>query len=832
MVVGTPNLWINHGLRFTRISLAILLILLLSLQVNSKGVVLAQQPTPPEDQGQPSPAGLPAASPSKMVVRVGGDLSYPPYEFSNNGIPSGFNVDLIRAIAAEMGFDVEIQLGPWSEMRQDLLDGKIDLLMGVVYSTEGDQTFDFSVPYTYITFDLFVPVGSPIQSLNDVRGKTIVVQSGGLMHEYLQEGEITTDLILVENAADALNLVEEGSYEAALVNRIQGQFLIRELGLNDVSRVNLDFTPRKYGFAVAEGNKELLALLNEGLYIVNATGELGQIQENWFGVFEQQPVWWTLQPVILGFIGVAALMLLSLGLTWMLRRQVRIRTLELRKSEEKYRLLVDNTTEGVVVSCGDAFVFANPTAAAISGYTVEELTGLRIADLVHPDDLVMVFDRYNRRLRNEEVPSYYSFRLVTRSHETRWIYVHAVVIEWESQPATLDMFIDVTERRRAEEQIQQQLRHMAALRAVDMAMTASMDLPLTLRVLLEQVTVQLGVDAASVLLFEEERRELVYAAGQGFHTGVIKDLKLRLGNGYPGESALKRRMVRVADMEKTRDDFWTLPRVQAEGFRVYIGLPLISKGVIQGVLEIYNRSPLETDPEWMNFLDGMANQAAIAIDNAQLVKDIQTANQELILAYDATIAGWGRALELRDGDTEGHSQRVAEMAVRLAAEMGLRSEALAHLRRGAILHDIGKMAVPDSILKKEDDLSVEEWEIMRMHPNYSYEMLSPVEFLRPALDIPVAHHEWWDGSGYPRGLKGEQIPLVARIFAIVDVWDALTNERQYRKGWTPDQALAHIQNLSGKQFDPRVVEEFARFIQSTQVVTDVTKSSDRGATHG
>ncbi len=156
---------------------------------------------------------------------------------------------------------------------------------------------------------------------------------------------------------------------------------------------------------------------------------------------------------------------------------------------------------------------------------------------------------------------------------------------------------------------------------------------------------------------------------------------------------------------------------------------------------------------------------------------------------------------------------MAELAVELAAAMGLRGETLTHIRRGAILHDIGKMAIPDSILKKNSGLTDEEWQVMKMHPVYSYNLLSQIEFLRPALDIPYAHHERWDGSGYPRGLKGEEIPLAARIFAVVDVWDALTDNRMYRPAWKPQEALDYIRSLSGSQFDPRVVEAFCELIE-------------------
>lgn len=748
----------------------------------------------------------------RRVLRVGGDQSYPPYEYLNNGIPTGFNVDLIRAVAAEMGYEVEITLGPWSEIRQGLLDGKYDLLMGMVPTTEREKDYDFSIPYTYITFDLFVPQNSNVRSLQDLEDKAVVVQAGGLMQEYLRETGFAGEVVLVQDIVNALRLVNEGAYPAALLNRLQGQFLISELGLSNVRRVGTDVQSRKYCIAVKDGNKELLARLNEGLYLVSSSGRLSEIQEEWFGVYEQ-PSTEAYRPFLIGLAVVGGLLLLSAGLSWSLGRQVEKRTRELKQSEEKYRLLVENASEGVVVSCGDELVFANRSAAAITGYPVQELIGMKIAQLIHPDDLLMVMDRYQRRLRGEDVPAYYAFRLINRERQVRWVQIHAVVIEWDGKPATLDMFVDISEQRRAEEQIQQQLRHMAALRAVDMAITASLDLSTTLRVVLEQATVQLGADAASILLLEGDAGELIYAAGQGFRRRLDSGLRIRLGEGFAGQAALKRRTVRVANLNGGSDNLWTLERIREEGFVSYLALPLISKDQVKGVLEIFHRTAWNGDAAWMNFVEALADQAAIAIDNAQLLKNLKTANQDLILAYDDTITGWARALELRDGNTEGHSQRVADLAVELAAAMGLRGEVLTHIRRGAILHDIGKMAIPDSILKKNSGLTEEEWQVMKMHPVYSYNLLSQIEFLRPAMDIPYAHHERWDGSGYPRGLKGEEIPLAARIFAVVDVWDALTDDRMYRPAWKPEEALAYIRSLSGKQFDPQVVEAFCALLE-------------------
>jgi putative nucleotidyltransferase with HDIG domain len=249
-----------------------------------------------------------------------------------------------------------------------------------------------------------------------------------------------------------------------------------------------------------------------------------------------------------------------------------------------------------------------------------------------------------------------------------------------------------------------------------------------------------------------------------------------------------------------------------EGFVSYYGVPLIAQGNIKGVLEIFHRAAFEGDPEWISLLDTLAAQATIAINTAELFRNLKQSNTELELAYDSTIEGWSRALDLRDKETKGHTQRVTEIAVLLARQMGIPEAELVHVQRGALLHDIGKMGTPDPILLKPGPLTDAEWAIMRQHPTIAFELLLPIVYLRPALDIPYSHHEKWDGTGYPRGLKGEQIPLPARIFAIVDVWDALRSTRPYRGAWPEDKVRENLKEQSGKRFDPKVVEAFLNLL--------------------
>ncbi len=210
----------------------------------------------------------------------------------------------------------------------------------------------------------------------------------------------------------------------------------------------------------------------------------------------------------------------------------------------------------------------------------------------------------------------------------------------------------------------------------------------------------------------------------------------------------------------------------------------------------------------------------LALFLGMLVQEHNTSQQRLT-TYDVTLEGLSRALDLRDKETEGHSQRVTELAVRLARAMGVPKRDVTQIRWGALLHDIGKMGIPDAILLKPARLTDDEWEIMRRHPVYAYQLLSPMPYLRPLLDIPYCHHEKWDGTGYPRGLKGEDIPLTARIFAVADVWDALRSDRPYRPAWTAHKAREYIRDQAGTHFDPKVVDVFLQLVDEE----DVSRSS-------
>lgn len=486
-----------------------------------------------------------------------------------------------------------------------------------------------------------------------------------------------------------------------------------------------------------------------------------------------------------------------------------------RKEKERAEQYLDVAGVIIVVLDRSGIVtLINRKGSEILGYAEEEIIGKNWFDHFVPLQMKEAVKTIFARLMNVELENveYYENPIVDKDGKERMIAWHNRLIKDEEGRvvATLSSGEDITARKQAEEQAKFRLEHLATLHAVDMIISASLDLRVTLQEILDLVISQLHVDAAAVLLLNPHTQVLEYAAMQGFRTSLMRNSRLRLGEGIAGRAALERKSISIPNLLQPGSGFVRTPLIEGEGFVGYYAVPLIAKGQVKGVLDILHRSPLNVDEEWWAFLEALAAQAAIAIDNATLFNDLQRSNTELILAYDTTIEGWARALELRDQETEGHTQRTMEITLRLARAMGMNEAELVHVRRGALLHDIGKMSIPDSILLKTGPLTEEEWQIMRRHPVYAFELLSPIAYLRPALDIPYCHHERWDGAGYPRGLKGESIPLAARIFALADIWDALNSERRYHPAWPEEQIREHIRSLAGTQFDPKVVEVFLK----------------------
>lgn len=346
---------------------------------------------------------------------------------------------------------------------------------------------------------------------------------------------------------------------------------------------------------------------------------------------------------------------------------------------------------------------------------------------------------------------------------------------------------DIRDRKIAERELNLRLKQLTTLRRIDIAISGSFDIQLVLQLLASELKAQEGVLSAWILRLDPHLKLLEYAAGVG---------------GDPASEGLELAELAVRDRRSVRG---TVANEQ-----ILVAFPLIAKGIVRGVLAIThsNSFPIEGSPE--QFVHAIAGLAAIALDNGTMFEDLQRSKDELATAYDATLEGWAKVIDLRDCEPEGHTSRVTEMTLRIAREMHVSPDTLTHIRRGALLHDIGKLGLPDAILQRHGALSAEERTALRRHPIIGAELLESIPFLHPAIDIPFCHHERWDGGGYPQGLRGAQIPLAARIFAVADTWDALTSEQVDRLPKSKPEAIELIKAESGKQFDPNVIAAFLK----------------------
>ena len=388
--------------------------------------------------------------------------------------------------------------------------------------------------------------------------------------------------------------------------------------------------------------------------------------------------------------------------------------------------------------------------------------------------------------------------------------------EFRVLQAVADMSANAIHRASLHERTLRYAEQTVAITAAGRAMAETLNLPDILERLSASVNDLVGGVATLAILkldADESACSCIYAACDGKLLDVSGSPRIRLDAGSgPLINALQSHEPQVVDdLSLIRADLLAVAcDLPADGSAVVV--PLVARGTALGAMELISLQPGRFSSEEAGLLTLIANTTATAIENADLYQGLQLSNRELLDAYDRTIEGWSRALDLRDRETEFHTQRVTDITLDLARESGLSGERLVHVRRGAMLHDIGKMGVPDRILLKQEALTDEEWAVMRMHPSYAYEMLAPIAYLRPALNIPYCHHEKWDGSGYPRGLKGMEIPLEARLFALADVYDALTHVRPYRPAWPRSQAIQYIREQSSRQFDPELVQVFLRLV--------------------
>ena len=366
----------------------------------------------------------------------------------------------------------------------------------------------------------------------------------------------------------------------------------------------------------------------------------------------------------------------------------------------------------------------------------------------------------------------------------------------------------ILDHARLIEQTEERNRRLGALHVIETAITSSLDLRITLSTLVEQIQARLGVDAVSVLILDQGLQVLEYVVGRGFHNTKIEQIRIRVGEDIPGLAALDREIVYVSDLTHPKPALQYPERIASEEFVTTFALPLVTKGQLYGVLELFYRKMVHNNFEWEEFLETLARQVAMAIDGIYVFDQLQQSLMIQQAAQDATLESWARLLEMRGLEPKGHSKRVTVATINLAQQLGISDPELVNIHRGALLHDIGKLLLPDAINQNSGPLLEAEWALVRQHPKYAYDLLAKIKPLKAAISIPYCHHEHWDGSGYPRGLKGEQIPIEARIFRIVETYDLMLVDLPYRKAFFQNDVIDYLKSQAGKIFDSQIIDKF------------------------
>ncbi|MFH1998134.1 MAG: HD domain-containing phosphohydrolase, partial [Planctomycetota bacterium] len=426
--------------------------------------------------------------------------------------------------------------------------------------------------------------------------------------------------------------------------------------------------------------------------------------------------------------------------------------------EELFQTIFKKANDGVAIVQEGTIVLANPKMSEIVGIPLQELIGSEFQQYIHPDLLTEALRKYKEHLAGKHISVVDRIPLLKKDGRQINIEFIAARITFEGKDAILYILTDVTYIKIAEEELVRLRQYKISF--------------------VEHVNIWLDIldESGNVVIWNKAAEEI---------SGYSKEEVI--GNAKIWEYLYPDKSYRDEIFSKAISIIRQGESVQA--FETNI----LTRDGQKKIISWYSRDLFDDSGHTIGSIAIGLDVTALRQSNEAL----SHANQALRLAYDQTIEGWSRALDLRDKETEGHSQRVTEMTLRLARLAGMGEAELVDVRRGALLHDIGKMGVPDSILLKPDKLNDEEWSQMRNHPEYGYMLLSPIEFLRSALDIPYCHHEKWDGTGYPRGLKGEEIPLAARLFAVVDIYDAIHSARPYRKAWSTEQAIEYIKSLAG-----------------------------------
>lgn len=755
------------------------------------------------------------SSASKMTVnhiRVVMDNNYPPYAFLDKaGNLQGILVDQWKLWEKHTGIKVEITGLPWEEALVRMKNGEFDVIDTIFYTEDRAKIFDFTKPYANIDVRIFFPNNvSGFATATDLQGFRVAVKTGDANAEYLlQQG--VSNLVYYNSYEEIIQAVSKRKESIFVIDGPPALYFLHKYNIQN----DFNYSDPLYGGmfhrAVLKGNTAMLKLVNDGFSEIS-TNEYNDIDTHWFG--SQYPG--NLDRIIsyLG-IGIAAtLLVISILIVFnrSLQRRVHERTRDLedamsnlQKSEEQFRAAIEFLPIPIsIADTNDNVLLVNKKFTEHYGYELSDIPlvskWLELA-YSNPEYKKEVTDQWNTDVinatKNNTATPLREYDITGKDGRLH----NAEILMRPVKDLWIASFVEVTEHKTTEKKIQESEKRYRAL-----------------------------FEDSPIPLLEEDFSALKTYLNELQESGV-KDFADYF-KSHPDEAKKCASLVQIVDINQAAMKWYGHQTKQA----IHVKLselmnPSEHQSFIEEVLALIeggtryeisiSRFARDNTPLHLvisgTVAPGYEDTWERLLISIQDITELKQAETNLAVAYDTTLEGWAKALELKDKETEGHSRRVTKITLTVAKAMGFKERELVDIRRGTILHDIGKMSIPDEILRKNGALSEEEKRVVEKHPRVAYELLKDIPHLKNALEIPYCHHEKWDGSGYPRGLKGEEIPLTARVFAVVDVWDALLSDRPYRSAWDKNKVIEYLLEQSGKHFDPRIVKKFIELVDQGEI---------------
>lgn len=731
---------------------------------------------------------------SRPLLIVGDDEYFPPYSFiDDSGNPAGFNIELITAIAEVIGYDVEFRLDKWSKVREALENGEIDMIGGMSPSEEREEKYSFSIQHSVVVRDVFSRKGERVTKIEDLKGKMIVVQKSDIFAEYLKsfDPEFEFNIVEVPSARDALQGISEGTYDYAAIMTFPAYYTIEKFNIPNLQANNLSFPVVDYGIAVAKDNEELIMLFNAGLHLIKQTGRYQEIYDKWLTVYEDVSVfdyiknfWWVF--FIIGII-IAFLLVLSIVLRYLIRE----RTEELRKNYEDLRISEEKRSS--ILEALPDWVFSFSRQGIITNYHKESDSGLLLSkDEFIGKHISEILPENIAAKTLEKIKNVFDQGLLQTLYydlgEEGSIQSYELRIVKSDEAEVLGFLREVTAEKRYRENIEYLSKHDA--------LTGLYNRHYFEKKLLE--------------LDKEENYPLCL---------IMADVNgLKLINDSFGYKVGDQMLIKVGEVfKKVCNSGEYLFRIGGDEFVIMVTNKRASQAE-ELVSRIKNAAKEERiKPTRISVSFGWA----VKRDNSQDIQEVlkESENQmhkrklyEGPSIRSKTINTIIKTLYEKNKREEEHSRRVSTLTGEFAEVLGMNDQEVQEIKTTGLLHDIGKIAIAENILNKKGRLSQEEYEEIKRHPEVGYRILSSVNDMSDMANYVLAHHERWDGKGYPKGIKGEAIPLQSRMISIVDAYDAMISYRTYRKEKTKEEAIEELRSNSASQFDPNLVEIFVQII--------------------